>query len=243
MLNISILTAFLAGIFSFVSPCVLPLIPAYLSFISGFSIEQMKSEGNRWRVIKRVGLNSLLFILGFSLVFVLLGASATFLGSFLRSHRPLFDKIAGIIIVIFGLHLLGIFRIPWLYYEKRFHANDRTLGMLTPFVLGLTFAFGWAPCVGPILAGMLLLASTEATILKGIILLSFYSAGLGVPFFAAGVGFNLFIHLFEKLKRYFKIIEIISGLFLILVGVLVFLDSFRLISEFLYRVFPWLTVG
>jgi cytochrome c-type biogenesis protein len=243
MLDISILTAFLAGIISFVSPCVLPLIPAYLSFISGFSIEEMKNEINRWKIIKKVSLSSSFFILGFSLVFVTLGASATFLGSFLRSHISLFNKIAGVIIMVFGLHLLGVFRIPWLYYEKRFHTQKRTMGILTPFVLGLAFAFGWAPCVGPILAGVLLLASTQTTLLKGMLLLSFYSLGLGLPFFVAGVGFNLFVDLFQKFKKHLRIIEIISGVFLIAIGVLVFLSSFRLVSEFLYGLFPWLTVG
>jgi cytochrome c-type biogenesis protein len=243
MLNISILTAFLAGIISFISPCVLPLIPAYLSFISGFSIEEMKNGADRWKILKKVSLNSLFFILGFSFVFVAMGASATFLGSLLRSHISLFTKIAGAVIVVFGLHLLGVFRIPWLYYEKRFHTQGKTLGIITPFILGLAFAFGWTPCVGPILAGMLLLASTQASVLKGMLLLVFYSLGLGLPFFAVGLGFNLFIDLFERFKKHLRVIEIISGLFLILVGVLLFLGSFRLISEFLYRVFPWLTVG
>ena len=143
----------------------------------------------------------------------------------------------------FGLHLLGVFRIPWLYYEKRFHTQGRTLGIITPFILGLAFAFGWTPCVGPILAGMLLLASTQASVFKGMLLLAFYSLGLGIPFFVAGLGFNLFIDLFERFKKSLRMIEMISGLFLVLIGVLLFLDSFRLISEFLYRVLPWLTVG
>ena len=239
MLNISILSAFFAGIISFVSP----LIPAYLSFISGLSIDEMKSEENRWKAIRKVGLNSLLFILGFSLIFILLGASATFFGSFLRSHMFIFNKIAGLIIIILGLHLLGVFRIPWLYYEKRFHTKGRTLGILTPFIAGLAFAFGWTPCVGPILGGVLLLASNQATVIKGMILLAFYSAGLGIPFLIAGVGFNLFLNFFEKIKKHFKVIEVISGAFLILVGVLIFLDSFGLIAQFLYKLFPWLTIG
>jgi cytochrome c-type biogenesis protein len=242
MLNVSILSAFLAGIISFVSPCVLPLIPAYLSFVSGLSIEQMKSEDDRWKVTRKVSLNAFLFILGFSVVFVSLGASATFLGSFLRSNSFLFNKIAGMVIVIFGLHLLGIFRIPWLYYEKRFHTKDRTLGILTPFILGLAFAFGWTPCVGPILAGVLLLASNQDTIFKGMILLASYSAGLGIPFLVAGVGFNLFLDFFQKAKKHFRAIEAVSGLFLILIGVLIFFGSFGFISEFLYKLSPQLDV-
>lgn len=235
MLNISILSAFFAGLISFISPCVLPLIPAYLSFISGLSIEELKSENNKWKAASRVSLNSLLFILGFSVVFVSMGASATYLGSFLRYHFSIFNKIAGIVIVILGFHFLGVYRIPWLYYEKRFHNKGKTLGILTPFIVGLFFAFGWTPCVGPILAGVLLLASNQTTVVKGMILLVFYSAGLGIPFLITGVGFNLFLNVFEKIKRYFRIIEIISGLFLILVGALIFLGSLGLITDFFYK--------
>ena len=183
----------------------------------------------------RVGLNALLFILGFSIVFVSMGASATYLGSFLRSHFSIFNKIAGILIVVLGLHFLGVYRIPWLYYEKRFHTKSKASGILTPLVVGLLFAFGWTPCVGPILAGVLLLASNQNTVVKGMILLIFYSAGLGIPFLVAGVGFNLFLNVFEKMRRYFRTIEVLSGLFLISIGVLIFLGSLGLLTDVFYK--------
>jgi cytochrome c-type biogenesis protein len=236
--EVSLFAAFFAGIISFVSPCVLPLIPGYLSFISGVSVEEMKDKGEKSRVLKRVGLNSVFFILGFSLVFILLGASATFLGKFLLSKLAVLYKIAGVIIIIFGLHLLGVFRIPFLNYEKRFHARTKPLGFFGAFLVGLAFAFGWTPCIGPILAGILVLASNQETVGKGIILLSLYSLGLGIPFFLTAIGFNRFLGVSGFIKKHFKTIEMVSGVFLILVGVLIFFNSISFIAELLLRFFP-----
>jgi len=238
--EVSLFAAFFAGVISFVSPCVLPLIPGYLSFISGVSVEEMKKKDEKTRVLKRVGLNSIFFILGFSVVFVLLGASATFVGNFLLSKLGILYKIAGVIIVLFGLHLLGLFKIPFLNYEKRFHARTKPLGFLGAFLVGLAFAFGWTPCIGPILAGILVLASNQETVGKGVILLSFYSLGLGIPFFLTAIGFNRFLGVSGFLKRHFKIMQIVSGVFLILVGFLIFFNSISFIAELLLRVFPWL---
>jgi cytochrome c-type biogenesis protein len=236
--EVSLLAAFFAGIISFVSPCVLPLIPGYLSFISGVSVEEMKDKGEKSKVLKRVGLNSIFFILGFSLVFILLGASATFLGKFLLSKLAVLYKIAGVIIIIFGLHLLGIFRISFLNYEKRFHTRTKPLGFFGAFLVGLAFAFGWTPCIGPILAGILVLASNQETVGKGITLLSLYSLGLGIPFFLTAIGFNRFLGVSGFIKKHFKIIEMVSGVFLILVGVLIFFNSISFIAELLLRFFP-----
>lgn len=236
--EVSLLAAFLAGIISFISPCVLPLIPGYLSFISGVSVEEMRDKDEKSKVLKRVGLNSLFFILGFSVVFISLGASATFLGKFLLTKLAILYKIAGVIIIIFGLHLLGIFRIPFLNYEKRFHTRTRPLGFFGAFLVGLAFAFGWTPCIGPILAGILALASNQETVGKGIALLSSYSLGLGIPFFLAGIGFNRFLGVSGFIKKHYQTIEIISGVFLIAVGLLIFFNSISFFAELMLRVFP-----
>jgi cytochrome c-type biogenesis protein len=233
--NISLLAAFTAGLISFVSPCVLPLIPAYLSFISGVSVEEMKSRDKKSQVLKKVSLNTLLFILGFSVVFVALGASATFFGEFLLAKLSLFNKIAGAIIMILGLHLLGVFRIRFLNYEKRFHTQSRPLGLLGSFLIGLAFAFGWTPCIGPILAGILCLAANQGTVTKGILLLSFYSLGLGIPFFVTAVSFHSFLSVFGWIKKHFRTVEIISGSFLIIIGFLMLTGSFGSLTGFLVR--------
>ena len=235
MENVSLFAAFTAGIISFISPCVLPLIPAYLSFISGVSVEEMKSRDRKSQALKKVSVNTILFVLGFSVVFVALGASATFVGDFLLSKLSLFNKIAGVIIMLLGLHLLGVFRIRFLNYEKRFHARSRPLGPLGSFLVGLAFAFGWTPCIGPILAGILLLASNQDTVINGVVLLSAYSLGLGIPFFVTAVSFHTFLSVFGWIKKHFRTVEIISGLFLIVIGFLIFIGSFSSLTGFLVR--------
>ena len=235
MENVSLLAAFTAGLISFASPCVLPLIPAYLSFISGVSVEEMKSRDKKSQALKKVSVNTILFVLGFSVVFVALGASATFVGDFLLSKLSLFNKIAGVIIMLLGLHLLGVFRIRFLNYEKRFHARSRPLGPLGSFLVGLAFAFGWTPCIGPILAGILLLASNQDTVINGVVLLSAYSLGLGIPFFVTAVSFHTFLSVFGWIKKHFRVVEIMSGLFLILIGFLIFIGSFSALTGFLIR--------
>lgn len=233
--NISLLAAFTAGLISFISPCVLPLIPAYLSFISGVSVEEMQSRDRRSQALKKVSVSTILFILGFSVVFVALGASATFIGDFLLSKLSLFNKIAGAIIVLLGLHLLGVFRIRYLNYEKRFHTRSKPIGLFGSFLIGLAFAFGWTPCIGPILAGILLIASNQDTVTKGVLLLFSYSLGLGIPFFVTAISFHTFISVFGWIKKHFRTVEIISGLFLIIVGVLIFFGSFSSLTGFLVR--------
>jgi len=189
-------------------------------------------------------MNSLFFIFGFSVVFILLGASSTFLGNFISAHKfTLFNKIAGGIVILFGLHLLGVFKISFLNYEKRFHIRRKSFGILGSFLIGFAFAFGWTPCVGPILAPILGMAALKESVTQGILLLAFYSLGLGIPFFIAGIGFNTFLRVFQKVKRYFNIIEIISGLFLIGVGLLIFTNSFFYLAGLLTRLFPGLSVG
>jgi cytochrome c-type biogenesis protein len=222
---------------------VLPLIPGYLSFISGLTLEELQKKEDKLETIRKTTLNSIFFILGFSVVFVLLGASASFLGKFLISKISIFNKIAGIIIFIFGFHLVGIFRIPWLDYEKRIHARKKGVGLFESFLIGLAFAFGWSPCIGPILAGILVLASNQETITQGMGLLLAYSLGLGIPFLITGIGFNLFLEFFAKVKKYFRIIEAISGVFLMVIGVLIFFNAMGFLSAILVRLFPGLLKG
>ncbi len=239
--GISLIAAFGAGIISFVSPCVLPLVPAYISFISRLSMEEMSVDNSR--TLRRIMLNSLAFILGFSIVFVALGATATFAGQLLLSKMSVLSKIAGVVIVIFGLHMAGVFKIRFLNYEKKFHASNKPVGLLGTFLVGLAFAFGWTPCVGPILAGILGLAMIEETVWEGIKLLSAYSLGLGIPFFLTGIGINRFLSVFARIKRYFKAIEIASGTLLVLVGFMIFFNYLNVLSIYIIRLFPWLNVG
>jgi len=241
MENVSIFAALIAGIFSFISPCVLPLVPAYLSFISGVSIGDLKSGEDRWKNTKSVLLSSIVFVLGFSVVFVALGASATTLGQFLLEKFTLFTKIAGVIIIILGLHFIGVFRIKWLNMEKRFYMQTKNVGLMSAFVIGFAFAFGWTPCIGPILATILFLAAQQESVNQGIFLLALYSMGLGIPFIVTGLVFNTFIGIFAWIKRNFRKIEIVSGLFLIFVGVLIIFDYFSFISSYFSRWFPFLT--
>jgi len=231
MESISFITAFFAGLVSFFSPCVLPLVPAYLSFVSGMSVDQMQSEEDRRKVIGQAGLNALVFVLGFSLIFVLLGASATYFGQFLRSKMAILTKVAGAVVVLFGLHTAGVFRIRFLDYEKRLHMRTKPVGLIGSFLVGTAFAFGWSPCIGPFLAAILTYAATQETVGQGIVLLGLYSLGLGIPFLLTGVAVNVFFVAFARIKRYFRILEIASGVLLILVGVLIFTDRFQALAS------------
>jgi len=236
--NVSILTAFVFGIISFVSPCVLPIVPGYLSFISGYSFDEMM-KSSRQALFKRVTLNSILFVLGFSLIFVALGASATVVGKFLLTKLDVLSKIAGVIIIIFGLHMTGIFRIKFLNYEKKFH-TDKKIGPLGSFIAGLAFAFGWTPCIGPVLAGILAIAAEQDTVGKGIMLLSVYSLGLGIPFLATSLSINAFLSFFKRFSKYIRWVEISGGVLLILVGILIMTNNLTVLSGYFAKWFPFL---
>jgi len=240
--EVSLIAAFGAGVLSFVSPCVLPIIPGYLSFISGLTFQELTSQ-SRGAIIKKVTVNTVFFILGFTLIFVLLGATASSAGSLLKSNLNVFNKIAGVLIVIFGLHIIGVYRIPFLNYEKRIHSQSKPLGVLGAFLVGLAFAFGWSPCIGPILAGILLIAANQETVSRGMLLLGVYSLGLGIPFLITGIGFNYFLGISSWIKKHFRIVEIVSGGFLVIVGVLIFFNSFGMLGQLLAKYFPWLTTG
>lgn len=243
MIEVSIAGAFLAGLLSFLSPCVLPLVPAYLSYISGVSVDALRhpDDANAGRIQRAALIQSLWFVLGFSLIFVALGASATWLGQLLLANLKPLAKIAGLIIFVFGLHYTGLIRIPFLMMEARLdtgRVNARSgLGALA---LGSAFAFGWTPCVGPILGAILAVASAQQQVGQGILLLSAYSAGLAIPFLLAALATDAFLNWSQRFKRHLHAVEVISGILLMVVGVLIFLGSFTIISSWLITHFPWL---
>ncbi|MBI4548550.1 MAG: cytochrome c biogenesis protein CcdA [Ignavibacteriae bacterium] len=240
MENVGILTAFAFGLLSFASPCVLPIVPGYLSYISGISFEEIQNSSSQSILRKRIIINCIFFIAGFSLVFIGFGASATVLGQFFQQQLNLLSKIAGVIIIVFGLHMTGMFRIPFLNYEKRFHTSSKPLGLLGAFVIGLAFAFGWTPCIGPILAAILAIASQQETVGQGIVLLSSYSLGLGIPFLLTGLSMTVFFNVFNKLKKHLHKIEVASGIMLIAVGILIITNYLTILSAYLSKWFPFL---
>ena len=249
--NVTLLAAFGAGLLSFISPCVLPLVPGYLSYISGLSLDEMRgtttvgggagvgvavaaSPAARRQVV----LSSLAFILGFSLVFVALGAAATAVGQFLASQQAIFNRIAGTIIIVFGLHTMGVLRIEWLYQEKRVHTSRRPAGFIGAGLIGIAFAFGWTPCIGPILAGILALAGTQETVGHGVRLLAVYSLGLGVPFLATALMMNRFFVAMGRIRRHYHKIELVSGALLVVIGLLIFTNKFTVIAQWLTPYLP-----
>lgn len=237
MNQVSVGIAFTAGVLSFLSPCVLPLIPGYISFLSGLSLEELQQGYGRGNILKKAALSSIFFVIGFSVVFVSLGASASIMGKFLALHMKILTKAAGIIIVILGLHLLGVLKVGWLNVEKRLKLKQSSPGILGAFLIGLAFAFGWTPCIGPILAGILALAASQKTVLKGALLLTAYSAGLGVPFIIAGFSIGIFIKFFQLYKRFIRWGEIVSGLLLTTVGLLIFSNNLTALLRFVPDLF------
>lgn len=227
--QIPLYTAFFAGLISFLSPCVLPLVPGYLSYISGVSSDQMRAGADA-ETRRRVMINASGFVLGFSLIFIALGASATALGQLMLTQLEMLSKVAGLVIIVFGLHTMGLLRIKWLYMEKRVQVSNKPLGLLGAVVVGMAFGFGWTPCIGPILASILAVAATQETVGQGISLLTVYSLGLGIPFLLAGLAINRFFALFDRLKRHMRLIEITSGLLLIAVGLLMFTNNLTMLS-------------
>ncbi len=238
MSEVSWITAFAAGFLSFISPCVLPIVPGYLSFISGVSIDQMKEKKSA--SVRKVFVSSLFFVMGFSVVFITLGASATAVSAFLRDYMQIIAKVAGVLIIILGIHFIGLYKIKWLNYEKRFQVRSERMSLLGSFAMGFAFAFGWTPCIGPILAGILAIAATEETVWRGILLLAFYSAGLAIPFLVTSLAFNLFVSFSGVIKRYFRVVEIVGGIFLLAVGILIFTGSLGYLSALFSKWFPFL---
>ncbi len=230
--EVSILIAFFAGVLSFISPCVLPIIPSYLTYITGVSFKELTETHSRSRLRWITVSHSLLFILGFSMVFVLMGASASYLGQLIVQYQVWLMRGGGVLIIFLGLHFIGVFNIPFLQMEKRVELKKKPLGYFGSFLVGVIFAAGWTPCVGPILSTILIYASTQQSFSTGVFLLAIYSIGLGVPFFLASIAFNSFLSAFEKIKRYMRVITIISGLFLITIGILFLTDLFGRLNAF-----------
>jgi cytochrome c-type biogenesis protein len=240
--NVTLPLAFAAGLLSFISPCVLPLIPGYLSYISGLSLDQMRGASGGAAVTvappdvrRRVLVASLAFILGFSIVLIAAGATATVVGRFVTDRLPIFSRIAGIVIIVFGLHTMGVFRIEWLYQEKRLQTTRRPAGPLGAMLVGIAFAFGWTPCIGPILSGILFMAGSSETVADGVRLLAAYSAGLGVPFFLTALAVNRFFAALARIRHHYHKIEVISGALLVIIGVLIFTNKFTVIAQWLSR--------
>jgi cytochrome c-type biogenesis protein len=224
------IAAFLAGIISFLSPCVLPLVPGYVSLISGTSAAA--AENKDQRLIGRVMLNSLMFILGFSIVFIALGAAATSVGQFMTEYKREFQYLAGIVIIVFGLHLTGILKIKALYADKRMHNVQGNSSAFGSFAVGFAFAFGWTPCIGPILSTILFAAASEGTVMKGVLLLAIYSAGLAVPFLLTSLGIDRFLAFYTKFRRHLHTVEVVSGVLLIAIGLLVLTRKLTILSGY-----------
>ncbi len=231
--NVSLAAALLAGLISFLSPCVLPLVPSYLAFITGISIDELSSEESRRRVRKRVVLSVLFFILGFSAIFIALGASATLVGKFLAKHIRWLEIIGGLVIILMGLHFAGMLRLRFLDRERAIHLEKKPFGLLGTFIVGMAFGAGWTPCVGPILGSILMLAATTQSVAKGIVLLTFYSIGLGLPFLAAGILIHRFFEAFRSIRKYFRAIAIGGGILLIIVGVALLTGYFSYLTALL----------
>jgi len=236
--DLSLFIAFAAGLLSFLSPCVLPLVPSYVAFITGLSFEELTHEHSKQKLRRTILSHSLLFILGFSVLFTALGASASLLGQFLSEYRDTIRIVGGVLIILFGLFISGIFSLSFLQQEKKFHLQHKPLGYLGTFFVGVTFAAGWTPCVGPILSSILLYASTAENMLSGIFLLLAYSLGLGLPFFACSLALNTFLAAFQRARRYIGVFTKIGGVLLILVGILLLTNSFVFLNDLLSRWLP-----
>jgi cytochrome c-type biogenesis protein len=228
-----------AGLLSFFSPCVLPLIPAYLCFLGGASLNDLTAEGGvDKKVSKRVFTSALTFVLGFSTVFILMGASASALSRMIIQHMDTLGYIAGVVIIIFGFHYMGVFRISFLNFEKRFHIENKPSGIVGSYILGLAFAFGWTPCVGPILATILMVAAGGDSVWYGTSLLSVYAAGIGVPFLIAALAVKPFMAFMARFKTHLRKVEVTIGILLAMTGAAILTGSLANVAQWLLDTFP-----
>jgi cytochrome c-type biogenesis protein len=228
MKNISIVLAFSAGLLSFLSPCVLPMIPAYISYLTGSSIKELQEEKPKLLTLyKAIG-----FIIGFSIVFLLMGVSVTAIGKILNMHKELFRKIGGILIIIFGIHTMGVIKLGFLYREKRFLKAEKINGTFSSILLGITFAAGWTPCIGPILSSILIYASSTETIGKGSLLLGVYSLGMAVPFLFTAIAIGSIMKYLRKITKFLPVISILSGTLLIIMGILIYTNKSAILSQY-----------
>jgi cytochrome c-type biogenesis protein len=236
MADVSIPAALFAGVLSFLSPCVLPLVPPYLCYLAGTSIEEFAEEGEG-RARRDIMLAAVLFVAGFSTVFVLLGATASVLGQVIRSHLDVLATVAGLVIIVMGLHFLGVFRIALLHREARLNV-EKPVGVWGAYLMGLAFAFGWTPCIGPILAAILAVAGSEETVTKGAMLLAVYSAGLGIPFLVAALALEPFTAFMRRFRKRLPLVEKTMGALLVVTGVAFLTGSITQMSFWLLETFP-----
>jgi cytochrome c-type biogenesis protein len=232
MEGVSFIAAFTAGIVSFLSPCVLPLVPGYISLISGVSRDEM-AAGDNPAVLRKVLIHSIFFIIGFSIVFVALGASASTIGQLLVAYKVILYRIGGLIIIIFGLHMTGILKISALYQDKRFHNAGKGTSPWGALVIGMAFAFGWTPCLGPILGAILTVAASQDTIRAGILLLAVYSLGLGIPFLMTSLGVNRFLSFYAKFRAHMHTMEVAAGVIMIILGIMIMTNQFTRLAGYL----------
>ena len=231
---LNLIIAFGAGLFSFLSPCVLPLIPGYISYISGESLGDIVEKQ------KKILLKTILFSLGFSLVFISFGATASFVGNLLLEYSNSLRIVAGLVIIIFSLQLIGILNLNFLNKEKRIYTKNYSNNLFFPLMVGAAFGFGWTPCIGPVLGSILALAATESSIGKGILLLSFYSLGLAIPFVLSGYGISKFLEFSKNFKKNIRRISILGGIILLITGVLIITNKLQMIGYFLLEALPFL---
>ena len=223
-----------AGFVSFLSPCVLPLIPGYISYISGQNLEQIVEKK------QKILAKTIIFSLGFSLVFISFGATASYFGSFLINYSDTLRIIAGIIIIIFSLQIMGFLKLNILNKEKRFYTKNYSNNLFFPFLVGTAFAFGWTPCIGPVLGSILTLAAVETSIAQGVILLSFYSLGLAIPFILSGYGITKFLSVSKNLRSKMRLISLIGGSILLITGMLILTNVLQIVGFYLLEIFPFL---
>jgi len=221
--------ALLYGLLSFFSPCVLPLIPSYFCFITGLSLEEL-TEAPRAAIRRKIMLSTLSFVMGFSLVFIILGASASYVGGLLAEHKGIVRIVGGALIILFGLHLAGILRIPVFQYEKRLHVRQKPLHMMGTFLVGMAFGAGWTPCIGPILGSLLVLAQDKETVGQGVRLLCIYSLGLALPFIILSAGINYLLVFTRNASKVLRYANPVAGVLLVLTGILLVTDKLRLLS-------------
>lgn len=236
MVDVTLTAAIFAGLLSFLSPCVLPLVPPYLTFIAGTTVEEL-AEGGERRARRDVAIAAILFVLGFSTVFVALGATASVFGQIIRTHIGTLSALAGVAIIAMGLHFLGVWRMAFMYREKRVNV-EKPVGVWGAYVMGLAFAFGWTPCIGPILAAILTVAGSEDTASRGALLLAAYSAGLGVPFLIAALAIEPFMAFLARFKKNFHMVERVVGVLLVATGVAFMTGAMTTMSFWLLETFP-----
>ncbi|MBI5561394.1 MAG: sulfite exporter TauE/SafE family protein [Deltaproteobacteria bacterium] len=241
--HVSIPIAFLGGILSFISPCVLPLVPSYVSFVTGISFEELTGENNGNGVKRVILLNSLMFILGFSTVFVvILGSSAQLFGSLIMQYQDIIRKIGGVAIIILGIHVIGVINFQILQRDKRLHFfRKKPSGLLGSFLVGVGFAAGWTPCIGPILSAIFAVAATSPSAWSGTVLFIAYSLGLAIPFLLTSLGINTFLKHFNRLKKHMRAVSVVTGVLLIATGLLIFTNSLALIASYLNGIMPGLS--